>query len=78
MTAIASILPYLQIALSLILIVLVLMQQSEADLGSAFGGGDNLGAQNRTRRGAEKIMFNSTIVVAILFVASAFVALLIK
>ena len=63
-------LPYIQIGLALILTALVLIQQSEGSLGAAFGG-DSLGATHRTRRGAELIIFRTTIVVAILFVISA-------
>ncbi len=67
----AQILPYIQIALSLLLIAGVLLQRSEGSLGSAFGG-DNNAAGRFTRRGSEKILFNSTIIIAILFVLSAF------
>jgi preprotein translocase subunit SecG len=77
MRSIAQILPYIQIGLSIILIGLVLIQRSDADLGGTFGGSDNTGSM-RTRRGAEKIIFNATIVTGILFAASAFIALLVK
>ncbi|MDQ3076753.1 MAG: preprotein translocase subunit SecG [bacterium] len=78
MTSIAIILPYIQITLSIILIALVLLQKSEADLGSAFGGGESMNAPAHTRRGAERFIFLTTIVVAILFAASSFVALVIR
>lgn len=74
MDFIATILPYIQIFLSVAIVTLVLLQQSEAGLGGAFGGGDS-GATNRTRRGSEKLMFNLTIAAGILFVLSAFVSL---
>jgi protein translocase SecG subunit len=77
MRSIANVLPYIQIGLSIILIGLVLLQQSDADLGGTFGGSDNLSAAH-TRRGMEKNIFNATIIVGILFAASAFVALIIK
>ncbi|MBA3551064.1 preprotein translocase subunit SecG, partial [Patescibacteria group bacterium] len=48
MTSIAIILPYIQITLSIILIALVLLQKSEADLGSAFGGGESMNAPTHT------------------------------
>ncbi|MES2436649.1 MAG: preprotein translocase subunit SecG [Patescibacteria group bacterium] len=76
MSIIIPILPYLQIILSALLIILVLLQQSEADLGSAFGGGENLNAPAHTRRGMERVIFISTIVVAILFAASSLIALI--
>ena len=72
----ANILPYIQLILSAILIAVILLQQSDASLGGAFGGGDN-GSIGHTRRGAEKVLFNTTIIVGILFTASAFLALLI-
>lgn len=77
MRSIATALPYIQIIFSLILITLVLLQQSDADLGSAFGGSDNLSSPAHTRRGGERFVFISTIVIAVLFAASAFVALII-
>lgn len=70
-----SILPYVQIILSVVLIVAVLLQHSEAGLGAAFGGAGDAGFKH-TRRGFEKILFNSTIVIAILFAVSAFLALI--
>jgi protein translocase SecG subunit len=70
----ANILPIIQIVLSVLLVAGVLIQQSDAGLGSAFGGGDG-GGGGHTRRGMEKNIFYGTIVIAILFVASAFLAL---
>jgi protein translocase SecG subunit len=70
---ISSYLPYIQIVLAVILVGLILLQHSDASIGSAFGG-DSLGGSQHTRRGPEKVIFITTIVVAILFVASAFVA----
>ena len=67
--------PYIQIGLSILIIVLVLLQQSDADLGGTFGGSDNLSA-SRTRRGSEKYIFNATIVVGILFATTAIIALI--
>jgi protein translocase SecG subunit len=77
MRSIAHILPFIQILLSIILIGLVLIQQSDADLGGTFGGSDNTGASH-SRRGMEKNIFNATIVIGILFAASAFLALIAK
>lgn len=69
-----AILPYAQITLSVLLIVFVLLQRSEAGLGSAFGGGDTMSSINYTRRGFEKTLFHATIVVAILFALSVLLA----
>lgn len=76
MAFLASILPYIQIALSLILVALILLQQTGAGIGSALGG-DSLGAGYHTRRGAEKTLFNATIVIAVLFALAAFAALIV-
>lgn len=71
---IKAILPIIQIVLAVILMVGVLLQQSEAGMGGAFGGSDSVSTW-RTRRGFEKFLFVATIIVSILFVASALVAL---
>lgn len=76
MEAISAMLPYIQIALAILLIGAVLLQQTGSGLGGAFGG-DNFSAGFHTRRGAEKILFNVTIVLATLFALTAFVALII-
>lgn len=77
MTIIAKLLPYIQIIVSVILVVAILLQQSGAGAGGAFGGGDG-GALYHTRRGFEKFLFILSIVCAILFAVSAFVAILVK
>ncbi|MEK7065930.1 MAG: preprotein translocase subunit SecG [Patescibacteria group bacterium] len=73
---ITSILPYAQIALSFLLIAVILLQQTGAGIGGAFGGADSVSGFH-TRRGAEKALFYATIVIAILFAFSAFGALVI-
>lgn len=78
MQFLAQILPYIQLGLAVILVVVVLLQQSDASLGGAFGGADEAGAIRRTRRGAEKALFNTTIIVGILFTVAAFIALIIR
>ena len=70
-----TILPIIQVTLGVILIAGILIQQSDAGLGSAFGGSGD-GGFKHTRRGSEKIIFTGTIVVAILFALSAFLALI--
>lgn len=62
-------LPYIQIALSLLLIAGIVLQNRGASLGGAFGG-DNFASTFYKRRGAEKFLFNATIGIAILFVLS--------
>ncbi len=75
--AIAGVLPYIQIILSVVLVTCILLQQTGASLGGAFGG-DNFTAGYHTRRGSEKYLFWASILVGILFAATAFVALLIR
>lgn len=74
----SSILPYIQIFLSVILVTAILMQQTDASLGAVFGGGGGGGdSSGRTRRGFEKTLFKATIVIAILFALSSFIDFLI-
>jgi protein translocase SecG subunit len=70
----AKILPYIQIILSLLLIGGILLQRSEAGLGSAFGA-DGMTMGKYTRRGFEKTLFRATILIAVLFGVSAFASL---
>lgn len=74
----AEIISYGQIVLSVLLIIGVLLQQSEAGLGGAFGGGDGFSSGHHTKRGAERVIFISTIIIAILFAVSSFALLFIK
>lgn len=76
MEFLSSVLPWLQIALAVLITASVLLQQSDAGLGSAFGGGDSDNI-TRTRRGFEKVLFRSTVVFTILFVLVNVAALLI-
>jgi protein translocase SecG subunit len=77
MNILITILPYIQLVLSALLIATVLLQQSDASLGSSFGGSDGANT-GHTRRGAEKFFFNATIVLAVLFAASALLAVVIR
>ena len=76
MEKLVAVLPYIQIVLSLLLILGIVLQQRGASLGGAFGG-DNFASTFYKRRGAEKFLFTATIVVAVLFVAAALANLLI-
>ena len=77
MVALQSILPYVQIALSVLLIIAILLQRTGASLGGAFGA-DNFGSGFHTRRGLEKTLFFATIILGILFALSALVNLFIS
>lgn len=71
-----SLLPYIQIILSVILVAAILLQRTGAQVGGAFGGSDNFSSAFHTRRGAEKGLFITTIVIGILFAVSALINLL--
>lgn len=62
----------IQIILALILIVLIVLQSKGTGVGSTFGG--DMGFYG-TKRGAEKILFIFTIVVAVLFFISLLVGI---
>ena len=76
MKTIASLLPYIQIVLAVILVTAILLQRTGAQVGGAFGGNDNFSSAFHTRRGFEKTLFIITIVVAILFAVSALISLI--
>ena len=76
-SGIVKFLPYIQIILSVLLVAAILLQQRGSSLGGAFGG-DNFSATFHKRRGAELFLFRATIVLGILFVVSAFLALVIN
>jgi preprotein translocase subunit SecG len=78
MSSFVPLLPYVNIVLALLLIGAVLLQQSGAGLGGAFGEGANWSSAFHTRRGPEKFLFNATIILAILFAISAFISLIIR
>lgn len=78
MNQIILVLPYAQIVLAVLLVIAILLQRTSASLGGAFGGGDNFSSAFHTRRGFEKTLFVATIVLAVLFVVSAFLALILK
>ena len=75
--ALAGAFPYIQIVLAVLLAGCVLLQQTGASLGGAFGG-DNFTAGYHTRRGSEKYLFWASIILGVLFAATAFTALLIR
>jgi protein translocase SecG subunit len=71
-----NILPWVQIILSIILVITILLQKSDAGIGGAFGSGNDGGSTYHTRRGFEKFLFRLTIVVATLLVASSIMAVI--
>ncbi len=77
MSTILRILPYLQIIISIVLVISILLQQSGAGVGGALGGSDSLGAYH-TKRGLEKTLFYVAIVCSILFALIALLSVLLK
>lgn len=73
----ATIVPILQILISVILVIGILLQSSDAGLGAAFGGGADTDSTFSTRRGFDKVIFNATILAAILFAVISFTAFLV-
>lgn len=59
----------LQVILSATLMTLILLQSSKGGLGGGLGGGQLY----RTKRGAEKIIFTSTIITAVLFLITSLI-----
>ncbi len=72
-----TILPYVEIVLSLLIIVSIVLQQRGASLGGAFGG-DNFASTFYKRRGAELFLFRATIVLALLLVGTAIASFLLQ
>jgi preprotein translocase subunit SecG len=63
-----------QMILAVLLVAAVMLQASGTGLGAAFGGGGNV---YRTKRGAEKKLFQLTILFSILFFGIALANVLI-
>ncbi len=72
---ISTVLPIIDITLSILLIGAILLQRSEAGLGSAFGA-DGFSAGFQERRGFEKTLFYGTITLGVLFAISALLTLI--
>lgn len=64
----------IQIVLAALLMVAILLQHRGTSLGGAFGGE---GAVYRSRRGAEKLLYYLTVILAILFVIFAMINMLV-
>ena len=66
---------FVQIAVSILLVIFILLQQRGTALGSALGGGG--GEFYSTRRGLQKKIFLATIVLGSLFIILSLLNLLI-
>ncbi|MBY0310328.1 preprotein translocase subunit SecG [Patescibacteria group bacterium] len=73
--AVLPALPYVQVALAILLTASILLQQRGSSLGGAFGG-DNFSSAFHKRRGAELFLFKFTIGVSVLFVVATFLNIL--
>lgn len=69
-----QIISYIQIVTAVLLTASILLQHRGTSLGGAFGGEGNV---YRSRRGAEKFLFWSTVVLAVIFVGLALVNIVI-
>lgn len=70
---IASLLQYVTVGSGILMILSILLQQRGASLGAGFGSSGEL---YTTRRGLDKSLFDTTIVLAVVFVFSILGALL--
>lgn len=78
MKTLVDFLPTIQIVLSILLVLGVIMQQSEESLGGSFGGSDSIDTVSKTRRGSEKFIFEATIIIAIAFILTSIALVIIK
>lgn len=70
-----TLLKYFQLIVSILLILAILIQNRSSGLSSTFGGSGSIQVK---KRGAEKVIFNATIILAVLFVASSILSLFIR
>lgn len=64
----------IQVVVSILLSILILAQNKEGGL-SAFMGG--MGGFQATRRGAEKVIFNLTVILGVIFILNALLIVLV-
>lgn len=64
----------LQIVISVLLVVAILLQQKGVGLGAAFGGSSNVYS---TKRGVDKLLFRTTIILAVIFVGIALASIVV-
>ena len=69
-----AVLTIIQIIISLLLMGVILLQAKGTGLGTAWGGS---GQFYHTKRGAERVIFGATILLAVLFFITAVLALVV-
>lgn len=77
MNTTAQFLPYVQLVLAILLILAIIFQRSGTGIEGALGGTES-NLTHFTRRGGEKVLFFTTIVIAVLFAASAVISILLS
>ncbi len=75
MSCMQTVLNIIQIVVSALLVATILLQQKGVGLGAAFGGSSNVYS---TKRGVDKVLFRTTIILAVLFFGTAIANLLIQ
>jgi protein translocase SecG subunit len=76
MSIVVTVLPYVQIILSVIVVAGILLQYSSAGAGGAFGSADSFDSAIHTRRGAEKVIFITTIIAVVLFTITSILSII--
>jgi protein translocase SecG subunit len=77
MNTITQFLPILQLVLSILLILAIIFQRSGEGIEGALGGTAST-ITRFARRGGEKFLFFATIVIAVLFVISSVIGILLS
>lgn len=75
MNMIIPALPWIQLVLSIILVLLVLLQRSADGIEGSLMGGSGSNITYFARRGGERFIFIATITVSVLFALSALLSL---
>jgi preprotein translocase subunit SecG len=70
-------LQFIQVLISVSLIVVIILQAQGQGLGGLFGGADSMGI-TKTRRGLEKTLFQITVGLSVAFLGNAILQLLIQ
>lgn len=69
-----TILQFVTIGSAILMMVTILLQQRGASLGAGFGGSNEL---YTTRRGIDKNLYEATVVLAVIFIMSILVGLVV-
>ena len=64
----------IQVIVSILLIILILVQNKDGGLSAVFGGGESF---QSVKRGPEKVIYYATVILAVLFMLNALVIVLV-